>query len=65
MSKKRYQQDMERKREHDSSTKDWYIKYQVCTTINKIYKRVTKSSTHEVPKYYVLKEKKKEQGSFY
>ena len=40
-SKKRYQKDMEEKRENDSSTRAWYITYQVYTTINKNYGRVT------------------------
>ena len=41
---------MEEKRDNDSSKKAWYVKYQAYTTINIIYKRVTKASTHEVPK---------------
>ena len=48
-SKKRYQKDMEGKRENDSSTRAWYVTYQVYTTINKNYERVTEGITHEIP----------------
>ena len=64
-SKKRYQKDMEGKRENDSSTRAWYIIYQAYTTINKNYERVTEDDTHEIPKLYALKREKKSEGSFY
>ena len=57
--KKRYQKDMEGKRENDSSTRAWYVTYQLYTTINKNYKRVTEADTHEIPKLYALKRDKK------
>ena len=49
-SKKRYQKDMEGKKDNNSSKKSWYFKYQGYIAINNIYKRVTKASTHEAPK---------------
>ena len=64
-SKKRYQKDMEGKRENDSSTRAWYVTYQVYTTINKNYERVTKADTHKIPKLHVMKREKKSEGSFY
>ena len=63
-SKKRYQKDMEGKRENHSSTRAWYITYQIYTTINKNYERVTEADTHEIPKLYALKRAKKERGIF-
>ena len=47
---KKYQKNMEGKRENDSSMKGWYIKCEVYTTINKIYERVTKVSTNGIRK---------------
>ena len=51
---------MEGKREKESSTRAWYLTYQVYTTINKNYERVTEAGTHEIPKLYALKREKKE-----
>ena len=50
VNKKIPKRHMEGKRENDSSTKAWYIKCEVYTTINKIYERVTNGSTHEIRK---------------
>ena len=53
------------KKKNDSSTRAWYVTYQVYTTINKNYERVTEADTHEIPELYVLKREKKSEGSFY
>ena len=54
-----YQKDMGTKKKNDSSTRAWYVTYQVYTTINKNYERVTEDDTHEIPKLHVLKGEKK------
>ena len=50
VKEKIYQKYMEGTRENGFSTKAWYIKYQVYTTINNNYERITNASMHEVPK---------------
>ena len=48
--KKKYLNDIGKKQKYDLSTKAWYIKYEAYRTISKIYERVTKPSTHRLPK---------------
>ena len=50
---------------NDLSTKPWFIKYQVYTTINKNYKRVTEADTHEIPILHAIETEKESKGSFY
>ena len=52
------------KMNNDSSTRAWYITYQIYTTINKNYERVTEADAHEIPELHVLKREKKERGLF-
>ena len=59
-----YQKGMGTKKKNDSSTRAWYITYQVCTTISKKYERVTEADTYKIRKLYAWKTEIKERGLF-
>ena len=52
------------KMKNDSSTRAWYIIYQIYTTIRKIYKGIQRQ-TRIIFQNYVIKTEIKERGSFY